>query len=240
MPAERYYIDFPLEIEQTVIIEGEEANHLTKVMRGRVGDEIEIVNGRGILAEGIVDQIGKNGVHVNLLRILRSEKPSAPIIIAQGIPRLNRIDIIVEKGTELGMTQLWLFPGDQSEKKELSPTQEIRFKNIAISAMKQCGCLFLPEIVEKPPIIKWKEQPLDLYYGDVVPDALSLTSVLKERDFSKGLIFIIGPEKGFSKNEAMALKNLGALGVSLHRNILRTDTAPLCALSQISPYVRSL
>jgi 16S rRNA (uracil1498-N3)-methyltransferase len=49
-----------------------------------------------------------------------------------------------------------------------------------------------------------------------------------------GLIFFVGPEKGFSAAETAHLSNLGAVGVSLHKNILRTDTAPLCALSQIA------
>ncbi len=237
MPAERYYIDTPLKIDLEVSIEGEEANHLAKVMRGRVGDEIEIVNGRGVLAEGIVDQVGKNSVLVHISKIIKSEKPPVPIIIAQGFPRLNRIDIIVEKGTELGMTELWFFPGDQSEKKDLSPTQRTRFKNIAISAMKQCGCLFLPEIVEKQALSKWKDLPFDLYYGDVSPDAPTFTSVLNKGNITNGIVFIIGPEKGFSKSESAELKNLRATGVSLHQNILRTDTAPLCALSQISPFM---
>lgn len=239
MPAERFYIDTPIAPDQTLTLEGEEAHHLIRVMRARTGDRIEVVNGRGVLAEAIVKDPHKKCVDIKIDQILKIENPPLPVILAQALPKLNRIDTIVEKGTELGMTEIWFFPGDLSEKKELSPTQEVRFKNIAISAMKQCGCLYLPKIEYKPALDKWKDLPLQLYFGDTDPSAPSFYKILQENLPDKGLLFVVGPEKGLSPKENQVLKRLKGKGVSLHPNILRTDTAGLCALSQIYPFLNT-
>lgn len=144
MPAERYYAEAQLTADETVILEGEEAHHLIKVMRGRPGDTVEIVNGQGALASAALVKAGKNEAELKVLQRLKMAPERSPIIIAQALPKLNRIDVIVEKGTELGMTELWFFPGDLSEKTQVSALQEKRFRNLAVSAMKQCGRLYLP------------------------------------------------------------------------------------------------
>ncbi len=232
MPAERYYADVPLDENEVVRIEGDEAHHLIKVMRGRPGDMLELVNGKGVLALATVLSVGKSGVDLKVLeRVAEAPKPT-PIIIAQALPKLNRIDVIVEKGTELGMTALYFFPGELSEKSEISALQEKRFKNLAISAMKQCGCLYLPEIEIRPRLKEWKTIPHTGFYGDVDPKAPHFLKALQEGK-SSGIIFFVGPEKGFSVSETHHLKNLNVKGVNLHPNILRTDTASLCVLSQL-------
>jgi len=140
----------------------------------------------------------------------------------------------LRKGTGPGMTQLSFYPGDLSEKKEISPTQEKRCNSLAIAAMKQCCCLWLPKIDILPPLEKWSSLPFSGLYGDVAPTAKTLKEVWPTISSEQGLIFFVGPEKGFSPAVTRHLSSLGARGVSLHPNILRTDTAPLCALSQIA------
>jgi len=233
MPAERYYCPIPFQVGDHFTLKDEEAHHVARVMRGRPGDKVEVVNGRGMLGLAEIFNMAKAQVDFTLLSILKEEPPPLPVIIAQALPKLNRIDVIVEKGTELGMTQLWFYPGDLSEKKEISPTQEIRFNSLAIAAMKQCGCLWLPKIAILPPLEEWSSLPCSGIYGDVDPKAKTLKEVWPTISSEQGLIFFVGPEKGFSSAETAHLNSLGARGVSLHPNILRTDTAPLCALSQI-------
>lgn len=234
MPAERYYLPSHLNARSTINLEEEEAHHLIRVMRTREGDHVELVNGRGVLANALVAKIGKHHAELTVLEIVREDPAPTPVIIAQALPKLNRIDVIVEKGTELGMTELWFYPGDLSEKKDVSPTQEKRFNNLAISAMKQCGCLWVPKIHYHPPLEDWSSLPCTGLYGDVAPAAPTLKTLWPSLPTHEGVIFFVGPEKGFSEKEVAHLKRLGVIGASLHKNILRTDTAPLCALSQIA------
>jgi 16S rRNA (uracil1498-N3)-methyltransferase len=225
MPHDRFFVDSPFHAQQCLELR-EEAKHL-KVMRIRPGEVIELVNGRNQLARARL-------VNPQLVEILSIEgRPSPfPVILCQAIPRLNRFDTIVEKGTELGMTELWLFPGALSEKKNV-PLE--RAKKIAISAMKQCGRLDLPGIKLKPPIFQWDALPYPAYFGDISETAPPFLSVLQK---DEGICFIVGPEAGFTPEEENHLKNIGAQGVKLHPWILRTDTAPLAALSLISAYTQ--
>jgi 16S rRNA (uracil1498-N3)-methyltransferase len=224
MPHARYFSPHSLNIADIVKLSSDEEKHLLKVMRTTPGDHVEIVNGQGILASAVLQKDGQ----LKIGNIFYQEPSKTKIIIAQAITKSNKLDIILEKGTELGMDELWLFPGDLSEKTEISQTLMTRLESIAISAMKQSGRLYVPKIILKEPLKKWKA-PLDLpgYFGDVNPKATPFAKVWDKNSF----IFLIGPEKGFSRNEEEILIKLNAKGVKLHSNILRTETAPITLLS---------
>lgn len=227
MPSERFYVDTPLTTPE-ITIEGEEFHHLARVMRSQVGDSVEVVNGRGGLASATVATIGKDKAILKITSVQTNKRPSE-IILAQAIPRMNHLEWIIEKGTELGVSSFWLFPGDLSEKKTLSNPQEARLKALSIAAMKQCGSCFLPSIPVKPPLASWEPLTGSLFYGDVRKNAPKLPHVTKEPT-----IIFIGPEKGFSSKEIEILEHkLNAQGVKLHENILRTETAGIVALAQL-------
>lgn len=234
MPTDRYFLPSPLKIEDIVILKEEEFHHLTRVMRGQIGDSVELINGMGILATGRITDIAKREATLLVENVHKEPLPSFEIIIAQAMPKGNRLDTILEKGTELGMTAIWLFPAEWSEKKQLSANQEERTRNILISAIKQCGRLYLPQVKMADPLDKWDRPILPCFFGDTRPEASTFAQEWAQVKPKEGIIFCIGPETGFSKKEVDALHKLGAYGVKLHQNILRTDTAPLCALSQIS------
>ncbi|MFN4174307.1 MAG: RsmE family RNA methyltransferase, partial [Parachlamydiaceae bacterium] len=152
--------------------------------------------------------------------------------IVQGIPRLNRIYIILEKGCELGMTEIIFYAAELSEKTAISENQFKRFETILINAMKQSGRLYLPKITlmnELESIVQ-KNGDKSQFYGDVGKEALPLIKY----DLKGGIVFYVGPEKGFSDSEEKKLKSFNVKGVSLSQNVLRTDTAPLAALAIIS------
>jgi len=228
MPADRFFLDAPLK-QQNLILSGEELHHLSKVMRAKVGSTIELVNGKGELAKA---RISKLGTSAELNVIEHSFSPPKPtLILAQAIVRPSLLDWIVEKGTELGASAFWFFPGDQSEKKELSSQQQKRLESLAISALKQSGRLYLPEIAYKPPLAAWKQPSGTLLFGDISPAAPKLSS------FQTPVVFFVGPERGFSLRETQILHELPAKGVKLHDNTLRAETAVIAALSQLYLFV---
>ena len=106
MPENRFYIDQELARDKQVSITGTECHHLTHVMRQGVGDDVELINGRGVVAEARIETIEKNCVILNITNFYEEEKNDFEVILAQAIPRISRLDIIVEKGCELGMTKL--------------------------------------------------------------------------------------------------------------------------------------
>src|SRR5260221_9782239 len=129
MPAERYFIDAAVSVGQEITLEGAECRHLCTVMRAQVGEEIELVNGKNQLAVASVQKMAKKSAGLRIEKV-SSGKPSRPVIIAQAIPRFNRLETILEKGTELGAAAFWTFPGMLSEKKELSANQQERMRLI--------------------------------------------------------------------------------------------------------------
>jgi len=228
MPAHRYFLDSPL-TEETAALTGDEFHHVKNVMRARPGDTIEIVNGKGLLAHARLLEIKNASALFEITQRIHQPPPATSIILAQALTRPALLDWIVEKGTELGATHFWLFPGDQSEKKELTPHQLERLRALITSALKQCGRLYLPTLELKPLLSKWEKPSGTVLYGSLSPNAKPLT-----RDYPSPIIMVIGPEKGFSDHEHLILKKLQAVPVTLHPNTLRAETAALCALSQLS------
>lgn len=228
MPEKRFYLPI---IGST--LQGEELKHL-QVMRPRIHDKIEICDGQGTLAQAEIQSIDKKSANLLILETTHEKAPSFELILAQALPRSSRLDTILEKGTELGMTTLILFESDNSEKKGIN--QE-RIEKVIIAAMKQSGRLWKPKVEVWDPISKWKKQTLPLLFGDLRNTAPSLLTYWQKHPPKEGVIFVVGPEKGLTDQEIKTLEHLGGTGVRLHHNTLRTDTAPLAALSIMSHLV---
>lgn len=227
MPENRYFYNAPL--TESIKLVDLEHRHLSQVMRKKQGDAVEIVNGRGELGKGTILAVEKRETTIAISDLDKAAPPDREVILAQAIPRMNRLDTIIEKGTELGVTQFWLFPGDRSERKELSANQLERLKNVTIAALKQSGRLWLPEILIKESLKKWNEIDPLLVYGDPHGEKSILQAVTNEN-----VVLLIGPESGLSPNEEEWLAKLNGKGVLLHKNILRTDTAAIAGLALLN------
>lgn len=220
MPAERFYID--ADLTGTLILKGTEHHHLAHVMRIRVGEEIELVNGRGGLATAQVTALSKHDATLSVLSATQTPLSPPRLTLAIPLMRPSKLELIIEKCTELGADAFWLYPAQYSEKDELSSNQFERLSHIAISAMKQCGRLDIPAI-------KILSRFEDLFggshtylFGDTRPSS-------KKAQSQNTIVFITGPEKGFSEKE-LKLLDAHATGVCLNRNILRAETAPIAAV----------
>lgn len=230
MPSDRYYHQDHFCSGEKISLRDQEFHHLAHVMRAQVGENIELVNGEGSLAHAKILTISKKEGVLEIISVETKKKPEFEVILAQAIPRTNRLDFILEKGTELGVTQFWLFPGKLSEKKMATISIE-KLKNQAIASMKQCGRLYVPEIQILSSLKELKELPYPAFFGDTEKDAPEFYGVWeKPKD---GVIFFIGPESGFTTEETDFLLQLGVKGVKLNDNILRVDTAALVAISLI-------
>lgn len=217
MPAERFYID--ADLTGLLTLTGPEHHHLIHVMRIRVGEKVELVNGRGSLAIAKLTSLSKQEA---ALEILSSTTASLFPRLTLAVPfmRLSKLELVIEKCTELGASAFFLYPAHHSEKTDLSVHQQERLKHIAISAMKQCGRLDLPSI-HLGSFNEFFALSGILLFGDAGANE-------GPKQIEGELSLITGPEKGFSEKELNLLKQK-AMGVRLHKNILRAETAPIAA-----------
>ena len=226
MPADRFYFEGPL--VANITLEGAEFHHL-KVMRIAEGEEVEVINGKGSLAKAKLIQLEKNRAHFELQGITTTLRPSFHRILGIPLMRANKLEWIFEKGTELGADAFYLYPADHSEKLQLSPNQLERLHHIIVSGLKQSGRLFCPTLEIFASFKELFATEGTILYGDVDPTAPSLL----ETKLTSTVLFITGPERGFSNKEETLL-NEKALGVSLNPYTLRAETAPIAAISILS------
>lgn len=225
MPENRFFLDSPFKKGDTAQLTSHDELHHLKVMRKEPGDTLELVNGQNQLAIATLGSLEKRSVHLTINEVKTAPPPSRQLILAQGLLRPKNLDLVIEKGTELGATAFWLFPAHRSEKETLTPNQLERLLHLTISALKQSGRLDLPTIELLPPLEKWPQKPPNAYFGDLNS---SSPLILTPKDTT----LIIGPEKGFSKEEEAHLRTV-ATGIRLNPNILRAETAAIAALSII-------
>lgn len=226
MPAERFYLDSDLQEGTRVEMEGAEFHHLAHVMRVEAGERVELVNGKGTLAQAEVAALHKKTASFKILSAVHAQIPPPRLILAIPFMRPSKLEWVIEKGTELGADLFRLYPAEHSEKSDLSPNQIERLKSIAVSAMKQSGRLDLPplELLERfSDLFSFSGTTL---FGDTDPNATPIGSL----PIAHPVQFITGPERGFSNKETIELRKRGK-GVKLHQNILRAETAPIAAIS---------
>ncbi len=219
MPHDRFYHPGPL--KGSIVLEGDEQHHLFKVMRAHAGTQIELIDGKGMLAQATVVKIDRKTAE---LSITHSEfcEPTLQRVLGMSLIKQPKLELVIEKCTELGITDFHLFPAAHSERDHLSLNHQNRLHAITISASKQCGRLYLPTIHLHTEI----HIPESSAYATLAGNPTQL------RD-TKTKSILIGPEKGWSQAEE-ALLIAKAKPVSLHDNILRAETAAIVAAAILS------
>jgi 16S rRNA (uracil1498-N3)-methyltransferase len=238
MPHDRYFSDEPLLLGKRVALIENEFHHLKHVMKREKGDLIEIVNGKGQCATGKIFSIHSKEVLVDLLDVQTQKAPPFSLYLAQAQIAHTKLDWVLEKGCELGVTDFFLFPTDFSSKPSSKEARQQRNLSLLISSIKQCGRLFLPKITFLPNLSALSSLQATFYFGDLKENAPLLKDSLKSHPISQTPCLCIGPEKGFSSDELFFLENkLHANGVRLHLNILRSETASIMGISLFAHYL---
>ncbi|MBV8151412.1 MAG: RNA methyltransferase [Candidatus Eremiobacteraeota bacterium] len=156
------------------------------------------------------------------------------ITLAQAIPKGQKMDVIVEKATELGVARVWPLRSSRAIA-EASAHKVARWRKIAESAAAQSGRTVVPAVDETLDFAALCErmQTFDATLFAWELDATPLRTALEATRSAASLLLVIGPEGGFSHDEAAAAVAAGAQPVSLGRRILRTETAALVALAAL-------
>lgn len=223
-----------------VFITGRELHHLKDVLRLEKGNEVVVFDVKGREFVGKIEFISKKEASVIIEKQIEISKESfLEIILGQGVIKLPKMDIIIQKATELGISKIIPFTADRSltrlEKGFITKKEE-RWQNIAIDAAKQCGRGIIPNIERIMTFAEilsgWdKYIKIILWEGETKN---TLKDILKLQGISQqGFIILIGPEGGFSDVEIVEAKKTGFLPVSLGPRILKAETAAISAITII-------
>ena len=139
--------------ESAADLSASEARHLVSVLRLSVGDRIELFDGEGSLATAAITAIKKNNVTLEIENLTRLSPPARPaVIIAVSIPKGERFDWLITKLTELGVDRIVPTVFERTVKQPKNPKITDRWRNLTISAAKQCRRIFLPAIDPPTPL----------------------------------------------------------------------------------------
>ena len=216
-------------------LDGDRARYLGKVLRARVGDAITVFNGDGPEWPATITRISKTSVGLELGESLEAGVESPlKIHLVQGISRGERMDLVVQKATELGVkriTPVLTEYGVVKLKADRAEKRREHWQKIANSACEQSGRTRLPLIDAPVPLKNWFGAKPDSVDAELilVPGADSPLSRIHAPDTK--VCVMIGPEGGFSDNEYGDAEVSGFKAVSLGPRVLRTETAAIAVLA---------
>lgn len=227
-------------VSKEIIITGENARYLSLVLRAKPGESVTILDGHGVKHICKILSVHKNGVSVEKTKeeYYSSESPIS-ITLIQGLPKGDKMDLIIQKSTELGVNKIVpLF----TERSQIRSTDKVtRWRKIALFASQQSGREIVPEIMEPMDFNKLSDTQsstfeylgaLKLLFSESCEEK-NLKQVLNNCHKINNILLLVGPEGGFSKHEISLAVAKGFTEVSLGPRILRTETSPITAISII-------
>ena len=232
---ELYFTESENISENEATFDAFESRHIIKTMRKRSGDLIQFTDGKGSLYQG---KITSTHPVLRITFSLANRKiwpPAIPSALGIGFIRPSRMDYLIEKATELGITRFYLFPSRHSNYRTDNTS---RWEKISRQAMKQSNRVYLPEIRIISNMENMISETAEMEYKYIAEQNASrkLDGIIsKERDLSqKSIIFILGPEGGFDEEEINLCKQNSFIPLTFGNYRLRTETAAITAASYIN------
>lgn len=241
---QRYFVDGQAGKDH-FIISGDDYHHIVRVMRMKAGEQIICVLQDGKSAICLIAEITDENVVANVVKWEEgtSELP-VHVVIASGLPKGDKLELIIQKGTELGAYEFVPFTASRSivkwDGKKAAKKIE-RWQKIAKEAAEQSHRNRIP-VVTEPLSVKELIKASGKYVHRLIAyeeearegEASVLTSTLKNMQAGESLLIVFGPEGGLTQEEVALLIKNGFKPCGLGPRILRTETAPLYALSAVS------
>ncbi len=224
----RFYI--PYVIENPCRLGSEESWHCVKVLRLKVGDHIKLSDGNGSLCTAEITDASPKAC---ILKILEQHKEPAPAwnlhIAIAPTKNIARVEWLLEKLTEIGITEFIPFAGHHSERKILKTD---RLKKIAIEAMKQSERAYLPLVKEMVPYAQMLKTCKDFKGQKFIMHCIEKERKTFQTSYKKGenALLLIGPEWDFTNIETEQAIGNGFIPITLGNHRLRTETAALVAV----------
>lgn len=224
--------------------DGELFNHIVRVLRLSPGDAVTLVDEKANEHKGVIDQVAKEWVAVKIAMSVEAPETNANaarITICQAIPKGEKIDLILQKGTELGVHDFWIFGGRRSVvrvRDDQRNNKLERWNRITSEAARQCGRRTIPAVSWFPSAVEAADAShhdlrLLLWEGE---REKNLKSTLAGIGRPATIAVAIGPEGGFDPLEVRHFAKHGFQPICLGERILRTETATI-AITAILQYM---
>ncbi len=231
VPAIRLYVQAPLSAGAVIATASGQAHYLCHVMRCKVGDEVALFNGRDGEWSARIERFSKKSTTLTAIIPTRTQEKATDLWLLFAPVKRARLDFIVEKATELGVSVLQpVFTRFTNAER----VKELRMEAISVEAAEQCGRLTVPDVraPEKlDAILDGWDPARVLIFCDEGGDAQPMADALGEIKGQPAAV-LIGPEGGFHQGERRRLKASAFVSaVSLGPRILRADTAAVAALT---------
>lgn len=231
MPISRIYQPVPLTLGMLQLDE-KSSHHLARVLRASVGDEITLFNGEGGEYLAVIRQINKKNITAELLTFNERDVESpVKIILAQGIARGEKMDFVIQKAVEMGVSEIVPVITERCNVRLDHEREQKRLQHwqaVVISACEQSGRNTLPVLHAPVDLEKWMQE-----VNAELKFVLSPHAAKKLQDVKRAspVAIVVGPEGGLSDSEVAAAQKMGFAALKLGPRILRTETAALAALA---------
>ncbi len=219
-------------------LHGPEAHHATRVLRLKTGDIVEVFDGLARSVEARIVATGKQTVELRFTGPIRTESPPRRrIVLAQALLRREKMKLVLQKAVELGADEIWPFVCTRSVARAGGDTVEAeRERNllVVLDALKQCRSNRLPSV--SPPLSlndvfsRAPRHHLKLFLWER-ERARGLKDLAERWSSPEGVVMVVGPEGGFTADEAALAEGNGFLIVTLGERILRAETAAIAGLA---------
>lgn len=237
MRVVRHYVDAALAEGATVALPEDAVAHLVRVLRLGLGDPVTLFNGDGFDYQAKISSLSKKAAEVQVHTQCRVENESGlHLTLAQGIARGEKMDLILQKATELGVICIAPVITERTEVRldnERAAKRMQHWRGVVVAACEQSGRARVPEVMEP--------RTLASFASDPAPGVRFILDPLAEKGVADAGIqpgervtLLIGPEGGLSERDRLVLRAAGYQGLRLGPRILRTETAGLAALAAIN------
>lgn len=222
----------------SLVIDGDEFSHLVHVMRGKEGDEIRVVDGKGTAYDVRLGEIKKRMVQATIHHTYQlHHEPGIDVTIAVGLLKNpSKFDFLVEKATELGVRTIIPLVTERTISRH---AKSDRWQKLALAAMKQCGRAYLPQVRGTTTLEELLSDSSGTMLKFVAHEKASGAQSARLPVFPPGsaVTFLVGPEGGFSDREIGLAQQAGYLLLYLGERRMRTETAAtaLATLALIAP-----
>jgi len=235
----RIYYPGEMDIGHPVELGENHIRYIRNVLRLRKGDSLILFSGKGVEYGAVVRAVTKDAVTADIIDKKNIRDDGIRITLAQALPKGPKMDFIIQKAAELGVSRIIPFDSSRSIPKltaDKARSRTARWQKIALEACRQCRRGDIPEVTEIHSFHEVLEMPgkddLKLIFweeesGMGIKDVLRNNAAQNTGDF----FAIIGPEGGFSKDEVEAALRQGCLSVSLGRRVLKVETASIAILA---------
>lgn len=239
----RCYVDPSIWNDSEILLPSDSEHHLVNVLRVSSGEMVEVFDGRGRHASARVDISRGRKAILQLNGSELSPRHDFSISLLQALPKGSRMDLIIEKATELGISSIYPVMTDRVvvrlNDKEKKEDRRDRWQRIAISAAEQCGVNWVPEVkpVEDLDRIVSVGRNYDLFLvGALTTDAQPLREVLRQSSVKgkRSALLLIGPEGDLTPLELKLSLDAGAVPVSFGTNVFRVETAAIFGMSVLA------